>query len=333
VFGLPHDKADPNSALDQFGLDSLMAMELSSRIEKATGIDVPQMTLMRRGLTLAEVAASIGMGPAASHGRHGSEGHTHQPQSSRSQGLLAVVQQGDPATTPFAFIVAGYGDIWAVRDLAVLLGPSQTVYALYPPRETVLGEGSLQDLAALYASELREAQPEGPYLLGGYSAGALIGIEVARSLQQDGHEVPYLALFDPNSIKYTSFFGRALRGYFTRSVLALAPLMERWHIRSFEILAAFVTDKGLQSHFQVLGDYQPEPYPGEMTLFRASQSRWLPYSRIGGFKQIARGGLRVHVTPGNHHTFIRHPHVVGVAARLDADLRAFSRQPHAELAR
>jgi thioesterase domain-containing protein len=109
--------------------------------------------------------------------------------------------------------------------------------------------------------------------------------------------------------------------------------MERWHIRSFEILAAFVTDKGLQSHFQVLGDYQPEPYPGEMTLFRASQSRWLPYSRIGGFKQIARGGLRVHVTPGNHHTFIRHPHVVGVAARLDADLRAFSRQPHAELAR
>jgi len=333
VFGLPHDKADPNSALDQFGLDSLMAMELSARIEKATGIDVPQMTLMRRGLTLAEVAASLGMGPAASHGGHGSEGHTHQPQSSRGRGLLAVVQQGDPATTPFAFIVAGYGDIWAVRDLAALLGSHQTVYALYPPRETVLGEGSVQDLAALYASELREAQPEGPYLLGGYSAGALIGIEVARSLQQDGQEVPYLALFDPNSIKYTSFFGRALRGYFTRSVLALAPLMERWHIRSFEILAAFVTDKGLQSHFQVLGDYQPEPYPGEMTLFRASQSRWLPYSRIGGLKKIARGGLRVHVTPGNHHTFIRHPHVVGVAARLDADLRAFSRQPDAELAR
>jgi thioesterase domain-containing protein len=247
--------------------------------------------------------------------------------------LLAVVQQGDPANTPFAFIVAGYGDIWAVRDLAALLGSHQTVYALYPPRDTVVGGSSIRDLAALYASELREVQPEGPYLLGGYSAGALIGIEVARSLRQDGDEVPYLALFDPNSVKYTSFFDRALRGYFSRSVLALAPLMERWHVRSWEILAAFVTDKGLQSHFQVLGDYQPEPYPGEMTLFRASQSRWLPYSRIGGFKEIARGGLRVHVTPGNHHTFIRHPHVVEVAARLDADLRAFSRKPDAELAR
>jgi epothilone polyketide synthase D len=333
VFGLPDDKADPNSALDQFGLDSLMAMELSARLEKATGIDVPQMTLMRRGLTLAEVAASLGMGPAASHGGHGSESHPHQPQSSRGRGLLAVVQQGDPANTPFAFIVAGYGDIWAVRDLAALLGSHQTVYALYPPRETVVGGSSIRDLAALYASELREVQPEGPYLLGGYSAGALIGIEVARSLRQDGDEVPYLALFDPNSVKYTSFFDRALRGYFSRSVLALAPLMERWHVRSWEILAAFVTDKGLQSHFQVLGDYQPEPYPGEMTLFRASQSRWLPYSRIGGFKEIARGGLRVHVTPGNHHTFIRHPHVVEVAARLDADLRAFSRKPDAELAR
>jgi acyl transferase domain-containing protein/thioesterase domain-containing protein/NAD(P)-dependent dehydrogenase (short-subunit alcohol dehydrogenase family)/acyl carrier protein len=333
VFGLAQDKTDLNSALDEFGLDSLMALELSARIERATGIEVPQMTLMRRGLTLAEVASSIAMGPAASPGRHGSEGHPHQPQSSRSRGLLAVVQQGDPGTTPFAFIVGGYGDIWAVRDLASLLGSHQTVYALYPPRETVLGGGSISDLAALYASELCEVQPEGPYLLGGYSAGGLIGIEVARSLRQDGHEVPYLALFDPNSVKYTSFFGRALRGYFSRSVLALAPLMERWHVRSWEILAAFVTDKGLQSHFQVLGDYQPEPYPGPMTLFRASQSRWLPYSRIGGFKRIARGGLRVHVTPGNHHSFIRHPHVVEVAARLDADLRAFSPKPDPELAR
>jgi len=243
-----------------------------------------------------------------------------------------VVQQGDPDTTPFAFIVGGYGDIWALRDLAALLGPRQTVYALYPPRETVLGGGSIQDLAALYASEIQEVQPAGPYLIGGYSAGGLIGIEVARSLRQDGQEVPYLALFDPNSIRYTSFFGRAVRGYFSRAVLALAPLMERWRIGSFDILAAFVTDKGLQSHFQVLRDYKPEPYPGEMTLFRASQSRWLPYSRIGGFREIARGGLRVHVTPGNHHTFIRHPHVVEVAARLDADLRAFSRQTDAELA-
>jgi thioesterase domain-containing protein/acyl carrier protein len=336
VFRLPPDKADLNSALEDFGLDSLMALELSSRIEKSSGIEVPQMTLMRRGLTLAEIAASLVTGPRASDGRQGShapETHTHQPQSSRSRGLLTVVQQGDPEIAPFAFIVGGYGDIWALRDLAALLGSHQTVYALYPPRETVLGAGSIGDLAALYASELREVQPEGPYLIGGYSAGGLIGIEVARSLRKDGHEVPYLALFDPNSIRYTSFFGRALRGYFSHSVLALAPLMERWRVRSFEVLAAFVTDKGLQSHFQVLRDYKPEPYHGEMTLFRASQSRWLPYSRIGGFRDMARGGLRVHVTPGNHHTFIRHPHVVEVAARLDADLRAFSRQSNAELAR
>jgi len=335
VFGLPSGKADLNSALDEFGLDSLMALELSSRIEKATGTEVPQMTLMRRGLTLADIASSIATGLAASNGGpgsgSGSEGHVHPPQSSRGRGLLTVVQQGDPDITPFAFIVGGYGDIWALRDLAGLLDSRQTVYALYPPKESVVGGGSIRDLAALYASELREVQPEGPYLIGGYSAGGLIGIEVARALREDGHEVPYLALFDPNSIRYTSFFGRAVRGSFSRAVLALAPLMERWRVSSFEVLAAFVTDKGLQSHFQVLSDYKPEPYPGEMTLFRASQSRWLPYSRIGGFREIARGGLRVHVTPGNHHTFIRHPHVVEVAARLDADLRAFSRQPDGEL--
>jgi thioesterase domain-containing protein len=246
--------------------------------------------------------------------------------------MLAVVQQGDAGTTPFTFIMAGYGDIWALRNLADLLGSRRTVYALYPPKETVPG-GSIQHLAALYANELREVQPEGPYLLGGYSAGALVGIEVARLLRRDGHEVPYLALFEPAPIeKYASFFGRTLGGYFSRALLALAPLMERWRIRSFDILVAFVTDKGLQRHFQALGDYKPEPYPGEMTLFRASLSRWLPYGRIGSFKEMAHGGLHVHVIPGNHHTFIRHPHVVELAAHLDADLRAFSRQSGAELA-
>lgn len=333
VFRLPYEKAELTSSLDDFGLDSLMTLELSLRIEKATGIEVPQMTLMRRGLTLGEVAASLAGGPAASSGRHGSESLTHQPQSSRAPRLLAVVQQGDPEITPFAFIVAGYGDVWALRDLARLLGSRRTVYALYPPMETVLGAGLVRDLAALYTSELREVQPEGPYLLGGYSAGALVGIEVARLLRLDGHEVPYFAMFDPASIRYTSFFGSKLRGWLSRSVLALAPLMERWRIRSFEILAAFLTDKGLESHFRVLRDYKPEPYPGEITLFRASVSRWLPYSQIGGFREMAHGGLRVFVSPGNHHTFIRHPHVVELAARVDADLRAFSRQPDAELTR
>jgi thioesterase domain-containing protein len=246
--------------------------------------------------------------------------------------MLAVVQQGDAGTTPFTFIMAGYGDIWALRDLAALLGSRQTVYALYPPQETDLG-GSIQHLAALYSSELRQVQPEGPYLLGGYSAGALVGIEVARILRRDGHAVPYLALFEPAPIeKYAAFFGRALGGYFSRSVLALGRLMQRWRIRSLGVLVAFVTDKGLQRHFQALGDYQPEPYPGEMTLFRASLSRWLPYGRAGSFRRMARGGLRVYVTPGNHHTFIRHPHVAKLAARLAADLRAFLPQSAAERA-
>lgn len=64
------------------------------------------------------------------------------------------------------------------------------------------GEGlarakSLEQLATLQLSRIREVQREGPYRLGGYSFGGLLAYEMAQQLQQAGETVECLFLLDP----------------------------------------------------------------------------------------------------------------------------------------
>lgn len=55
---------------------------------------------------------------------------------------------------------------------------------------------SITAMAERYVRELRAYQPDGPYLLGGYSGGGVVAIEMARQLRADGAEVPVVLLFD-----------------------------------------------------------------------------------------------------------------------------------------
>jgi hypothetical protein len=70
------------------------------------------------------------------------------------------------------------------------VGP-QTVYALSPMLRDA-GEkpiGSVERIASLMVTVIREIQPSGPYRLGGCSFGALIAFEIAQQLRA-GHGEP-----------------------------------------------------------------------------------------------------------------------------------------------
>jgi thioesterase domain-containing protein len=41
-------------------------------------------------------------------------------------------------------------------------------------------------MAAHYISEMRSVQPHGPYFLGGFSFGGLVGYEIAQQLKKSG---------------------------------------------------------------------------------------------------------------------------------------------------
>ena len=51
-------------------------------------------------------------------------------------------------------------------------------------------------MAEEYVAAIREVQPQGPYLLGGWSAGGLIALEMAQQLLGQGESIRMLALLD-----------------------------------------------------------------------------------------------------------------------------------------
>src|SRR6185436_7828157 len=51
-------------------------------------------------------------------------------------------------------------------------------------------------IAAEHVAEVREAQPRGPYCLGGWSFGGAVAFEMALELERQGEEVAFLGLID-----------------------------------------------------------------------------------------------------------------------------------------
>jgi thioesterase domain-containing protein len=58
---------------------------------------------------------------------------------------------------------------------------------------------TIEAMAADRLRALREYQPSGPYILGGYCNGGLVAYEMARQLERAGEEVPVVVLLDTSA--------------------------------------------------------------------------------------------------------------------------------------
>jgi thioesterase domain-containing protein len=84
------------------------------------------------------------------------------------------------------------------RDLAKRM-PAVRFYGIQaPPKkmQDVKFGGSIESIADYYASALIRFQPKGPFLLGGWSAGAIIGLQIAQDLHTRGRQVDLLVAID-----------------------------------------------------------------------------------------------------------------------------------------
>jgi thioesterase domain-containing protein len=91
-----------------------------------------------------------------------------------------------------------FGNVLNLRHLAQLLGGDRPFYGMQA--RGLLGDiephTSLPQAASDYIAELRQVQPKGPYMLGGFSGGGLTAWEMARQLEAAGEEVSLLVLLD-----------------------------------------------------------------------------------------------------------------------------------------
>jgi thioesterase domain-containing protein/malonyl CoA-acyl carrier protein transacylase/ketosteroid isomerase-like protein/SAM-dependent methyltransferase len=99
---------------------------------------------------------------------------------------------------PFFCVHPIGGGALCYEPLVKALDPERPFFGIQAPmlEDSAACPSSIEELAALYVDAVQRAQPKGPYLVGGWSFGGVIAIEMARLLQRDGKAVAQLVLLD-----------------------------------------------------------------------------------------------------------------------------------------
>ncbi len=199
-------------------------------------------------------------------------------------------------------------------------------------------------MAALYLGEMKSVQPAGPYSLGGWSLGGLIAWEMARQLEERGEEVALLALLDSSpgiageagpmeddadfladmAAYVENLWGKRLD--LTRADLeSLAPEEQRARLLAALREADFLPPgAGLEqvrrtldvykANARAASLYEPKPYHGPVTLFRAGEAA--EASPDLGWNRLTPQPVEVVPVPGHHLSLLAEPHVQILAQRL-----------------
>src|SRR5690606_29581704 len=99
---------------------------------------------------------------------------------------------------PFFCVHGAGGNVLNFRDLADHMPKTRPIFGLQA-RGVAEGQrphGTIEEMATEYVAAIREVQQSGPYLIGGYSGGGVIALEMARQLRLKNEEVAIVVLID-----------------------------------------------------------------------------------------------------------------------------------------
>jgi len=125
----------------------------------------------------------------------GAEVQLH-PNGVQSVPKIAELRRGGPRS--LFFVHDGEGETLLYLNLARRMPEGLGVYAIEPRRlaRVPLAHATIEEMAASYIEQVREKQPQGPYLFAGLCAGGTIAYEIASQLVRAGEKVELLALLE-----------------------------------------------------------------------------------------------------------------------------------------
>ncbi|CCV10741.1 non-ribosomal peptide synthetase [Mesorhizobium sp. STM 4661] len=322
----------PDDDFFDLGGHSMLAAQLMLRIKDVFNRSLPLKILLTDS-TIRRLAMSLSQ-PADAAKKY-PEGSTP----------VAMLKQGG-GRVPLFCVPSAPGSALGYLQLARLLDDDQPVYAVQfdGDGEDDVGK-SFEQIAGRCVEHVRQLRPHGPYRICGYSFGGGLAYEMARQLIAAGELVDLLAIFDGRLPKSRRFlrFPRSLplhrsvplylRQFATLGSREAGKYVEwrlrnrlryRLHLLRYRLCRA-ERPSSVAARLHAYHVYRPLPYPGVMTLFRASiEPNWIELTvspqPFNGWDALC-DQIQVHTIPGDHVSIMQEPNLSMLADVLMDCLR------------
>jgi thioesterase domain-containing protein len=330
----------------ELGGHSLLGTQVISRLQELFQLPVPLRTIFEEP-TIAGLARRIDTLSNSSLANETAVNRLQPTASSTLTPLIAIQPSG--SQRPFFCVHPANGQVTSYFGLAHALGSSQPFYGFQSPGLTDK-QPSLNDIttmASCYLDSLRAVQPQGPYLLGGWSMGGIVAFEMGQQLIQSGESVAALVLMDsrlpgPNQHYLANSAASNLinlayaLGLTTADMELSFDSIKQWteneqlqyvmeRAKATGKLPNYTELADVQNLFTILKTniramlaYQAPVYPGVLTLLKASES--IPGDEIleedFGWSKVAPDGLVKYTVPGSHYTMLSEANVYALAQQL-----------------
>ena len=314
------------------GGDSLMAVELLAEIERVFGKNLPMSILVQTN-TVASIAEVL-----------------RDKSATVSWSSLVPIQPG--GTKPPFFCIHADGGVLMYRNLSRLLGSDQPFYGLQA--QGLDGKRApfhnVKDMAAHYIQEIQSVQPTGPYYIGAFSLGGIVLFEMAQQLREAGELVGLIAFFDAHGPGYPQLapgvskmsyklsihlkslqlldlrgkLGYLLRRSKTRIGILNSKVRGWVYIKLGIVIPHRVRYNVVrEAIYKAADEYVPQPYPGKITIFRATnQPEGVLNSSSLGWGQFSNGSIEIIDVVASHNSIMKEPHLQELAHKLEECLMA-----------
>jgi len=258
-----------------------------------------------------------------------------------------LVQLKAGAEEPSVFIAHGIGG-----DVLEFSGLARNIQSQHPIRG-LRAKGAdgldkpltrIEDMAQYHLQAIKDLQPQGPYLLIGYSLGGLLMLEIAQRLSADGEKIGLLVMLD--TYPHRRFLSRRQRLSLTTSLLrhhlsTLRRLPKRRALSYFldrtgRRLRSAGRDNSDSVRVETTGksrptwdsddlawkQYNPRFYSGKIRFVKAETSSYFPRNPAAVWAKLANE-VEVETTPGDHEGIIS-THIESLATILSRYLRETS---------
>ena len=317
----------------ELGGNSIQAAQLISRVRTMFQVDIPLRTIFEAP-TVARLAEVVEC--AVREGRVlGAAAARPSPWS-----VVVAIQPGG-SKRPFFCVHAVGGSVFYYATLARQLGADQPFYGFQAAGLEGEQEPAtrIEAMAERYVEAMRTVQPAGPYLLGGWSMGGTVALEMAQQLKRQGQEVALLVLLDvmppdavlslPDDAALAVSFARDMAGLYGKELPITAAELEGLAVdaqlarvlEATRAAGALPPDLGasqlgnrlnvFKADARAAWGYRAQPYAGRVALFLAQGS-----PDTSEHWRATTPALEVHVVPGSHYSMLAPPNVAVLAQKL-----------------